>query len=34
MLSFWKMSAEENTVNLVQERDHNSDAKVRQEELL
>ncbi len=34
MLSFWKMFAEENIVNSVQERNHNSDAKVKQEELL
>ncbi len=34
MLFFWKISAEENTINLVQERDHNSDVKVKQEELL
>ncbi len=34
MLFFWKMFAEKNTVNSVQEHDHNSDMKVKQEELL
>ncbi len=34
MLSFWKMFTEENTVNLVQEHNHNNDAKVEQEKLL
>ncbi len=34
MLSFWKIFAKENTVNLVQEHNHNSDVKVRQEKLL
>ena len=34
MLSFWKMSAEENTVNSIQNCNHNNDVKVKQEELL